>query len=61
MAARYIGINKDETEATVAAATTGKQMELVIDDTALRKKNDVYLALVLIRDALIQDTGYGNI
>lgn len=61
MAARFIGINKDETVATVSAMTTGKQMELVIDDTLLRKKNDVYIALERIQDALIEDTGYGNI
>ncbi len=63
MADVFYGINRGETAVTRDTSTTGKDVEVVVDDAAspLLKRKDVYNALNAIRDAVVRDTNFNEV
>jgi hypothetical protein len=55
MADRFYGVGRGENVATVAAATTGKDVELVVDDAVGLTKLDKITALEKILKAVKED------
>lgn len=58
MADRFYGVDRGQTKATVAAATTGLDVELTVDDAVNLEKKDILLALKAIEKALLEDAGF---
>lgn len=61
MADTFYGINPGETLVTVAASTTGKKIELRVEDAASITKKDIYLAAGQIADTVLEDKTRDNI
>jgi len=57
MADRFYGVGRGEQKATVAAATTGLDVELVVDDAVGLTKKDILTALEKIEKAVLEDAG----
>ena len=57
MTARFYGWNKDDKDATVSAASTGKNIELTVQDgvTGTTKRDIVEDAMVRIQQAILKD------
>jgi len=56
MATLWIGINRDQEDwqaATSTSATTGREIELVVNVTNVTKRDDVIIALDAIRDEIL--------
>lgn len=58
MADRYYGVDRGQDKATVAASTTGLDVELVVDDAVNLTKRDIVNALREIEKAVLEDTGF---
>ena len=57
MADRFYGVGRGEQKATVAALTTGLDVELVVDDAVGLTKKDILTALEKIEKAVLEDAG----
>jgi hypothetical protein len=58
MADRFYGVDRGETKATVAAATTGKDVEVTIDLAVGVTKQDAILALDKVTKAILADENW---
>lgn len=56
MADRFYGLDRGQTTVTVSAATTGLDVELVVDEAVSLSKKDILLALEEFKKAILQDT-----
>lgn len=61
MADRFYGFNRGEILPTVDTSTTGKEVELVVDDAVGLTRKDIYLALEQLERAIQEDAGFNNI
>jgi hypothetical protein len=55
MADRYYGLDRGETTPTVDTSTTGKDVELVVDQAVNLTRGEIYNALTLIQKAVQED------
>lgn len=60
MADRFYGLDRGERLVTIDTSTTGKDVEVVVDDAVGLTKKDIVLALQGIGDAVLEDTGFNN-
>jgi hypothetical protein len=58
MADRFYGISFGETRATSAAATTSKDVELVVDDAVGLRKADLLALIEDIKNQILEDKGF---
>jgi hypothetical protein len=58
MADRFYGVDRGQDAATVAATTTGLDIELTVDDAVGVTKKDIIVALEAIRKAVLEDGGF---
>jgi hypothetical protein len=55
MADRFYGVDRGESKATLGTSTTGKDIELVVDDAVGLTKFDKVTALEKIMKAVLED------
>jgi len=58
MANRFYSVDRGETAATVAAATSGRDIELIVDDAVGVTKEDIYRAFIIFEKAVLEDKGF---
>ena len=60
MADRFYGIDRGERLVTIDTSTTGKDVEVVVDDAVGLTKKDIHLALLAVSSAVLEDEGFNG-